>query len=82
MDHLEPPAGHRRVVLSDDVLDRIDDSVAPGVTLNPADNGGSAHRCSPAPAACGHRRGSFTGYLDDVVCVCMYGLRHAGRAGR
>jgi hypothetical protein len=27
------------VVLSDDVLDRIDEIVPPGVTLNPVDNG-------------------------------------------
>jgi aryl-alcohol dehydrogenase-like predicted oxidoreductase len=38
MDHLESQLA-ADVVLSDDVLDRIDEIVPPGVTLNPADNG-------------------------------------------
>jgi aryl-alcohol dehydrogenase-like predicted oxidoreductase len=37
--HLESQLGAADVVLSDDVLDRIDAIVAPGVTLNPADAG-------------------------------------------
>jgi aryl-alcohol dehydrogenase-like predicted oxidoreductase len=39
MEHLESQLAAADVVLSDDVLDRIDEIVAPGVTLNPADNG-------------------------------------------
>ena len=39
MDHLESQLPAVDVALSDDVLDRIDQIVAPGVTLNPADNG-------------------------------------------
>jgi hypothetical protein len=39
MDHLEAQLAAAGVVLSDHVLDRIDEIVAPGVTLNPADNG-------------------------------------------
>src|SRR3954452_15535227 len=39
MDHLESQLAAADVVLTDDVLDRIDQIVAPGVTLNPADNG-------------------------------------------
>jgi hypothetical protein len=35
-------------VLTDDVLDRIDDIVAPGVTLNPADNGWVSPSLQPA----------------------------------
>jgi aryl-alcohol dehydrogenase-like predicted oxidoreductase len=39
MEHLESQLAAADVVLSDDVLDRIDAIVPPGVTLNPADNG-------------------------------------------
>jgi aryl-alcohol dehydrogenase-like predicted oxidoreductase len=39
MAHLESQLAAADVVLSDDVLDRIDEIVPPGVTLNPADNG-------------------------------------------
>jgi aryl-alcohol dehydrogenase-like predicted oxidoreductase len=39
MDHLESQLTAADVALPDDVLDRIDQIVAPGVTLNPADNG-------------------------------------------
>jgi aryl-alcohol dehydrogenase-like predicted oxidoreductase len=39
MEHLESQLTAVDVHLSDDVLDRIDEIVAPGVTLNPADNG-------------------------------------------
>jgi hypothetical protein len=35
-------------VLSDDVLDRIDELVAPGVTLNPADTSYGAAELTPA----------------------------------
>jgi aryl-alcohol dehydrogenase-like predicted oxidoreductase len=48
MDHLESQVTAAEVVLSDDVLDRIDEIVAPGTTINPADNGwiGSALEAS------------------------------------
>jgi aryl-alcohol dehydrogenase-like predicted oxidoreductase len=39
MEHLESQLGADEVVLSDEVLDRIDEIVAPGVTLNQADVG-------------------------------------------
>jgi aryl-alcohol dehydrogenase-like predicted oxidoreductase len=39
MDHLESQLTAAEITLSEDVLDRIDGIVAPGLTLNPADNG-------------------------------------------
>ncbi|PWU44157.1 hypothetical protein DLE60_12655 [Micromonospora globispora] len=39
MEHLDAQLAAADVVLTDDVLDRIDEIVPPGVTLNPADNG-------------------------------------------
>ena len=39
MDHLESQLGAVDIELSDDVLDRIDEINAPGVTINPVDNG-------------------------------------------
>jgi hypothetical protein len=39
MDHLEAQLMAAEVELSDEALDRIDEIVAPGVTINPADNG-------------------------------------------
>ncbi|MDF5752451.1 aldo/keto reductase [Spongiactinospora sp. TRM90649] len=39
MEHLESQLGSASVRLSDDVLDRIDEIVPPGVTINPADAG-------------------------------------------
>jgi aryl-alcohol dehydrogenase-like predicted oxidoreductase len=39
MEHLDSQLAAADVVLTDDVLDRIDEIVPPGVTLNPADNG-------------------------------------------
>ena len=39
MEHLESQLAAADVELSDDVLDRIDEIVPPGVTINPADNG-------------------------------------------
>ncbi|MEU4243495.1 aldo/keto reductase [Actinoplanes sp. NPDC026619] len=39
MEHLESQLAAADVTLSAEVLDRIDEIVAPGVTLNPADNG-------------------------------------------
>jgi aryl-alcohol dehydrogenase-like predicted oxidoreductase len=52
MDHLESQLAAADVVLTDDVLDRIDEIVAPGVTLNPADNGW----VSPSLQAAARRR--------------------------
>jgi aryl-alcohol dehydrogenase-like predicted oxidoreductase len=48
MDHLESQLAAADVVLSDDVLDRIDEIVPPGVTLNPADNGWVSPSLEPA----------------------------------
>jgi hypothetical protein len=39
MDHLETLLGAEEVRLDTDVLDRIDELVAPGTNLNPADGG-------------------------------------------
>ncbi|GAA3261240.1 aldo/keto reductase [Nonomuraea helvata] len=39
MEHLEGQLTAAEVRLSDDVLDRIDEIVPPGVTINPADRG-------------------------------------------
>ncbi|XVV16006.1 aldo/keto reductase [Actinoplanes sp. CA-131856] len=39
MEHLESQLAAADVVLTDDVLDRIDAIVPPGVTINPAENG-------------------------------------------
>ena len=39
MEHLESALGADKVVLSSDVLDRIDEIVPPGTNLNPADAG-------------------------------------------
>jgi aryl-alcohol dehydrogenase-like predicted oxidoreductase len=39
MEHLESQVGAADVTLSDDVLDRIDEIVPPGVNVNPADAG-------------------------------------------
>ncbi len=44
MEHLESQLTAADVVLSDDVLDRIDEINPPGVTINPVDNG------SPSPS--------------------------------
>jgi aryl-alcohol dehydrogenase-like predicted oxidoreductase len=52
MEHLESQLTAASTVLSDDVLDRIDEIVPPGLTLNPADNGW----ISPALQASARRR--------------------------
>jgi aryl-alcohol dehydrogenase-like predicted oxidoreductase len=39
MDHLDSQLSAADVVLSDEVLDQIDEIVAPATTINPADNG-------------------------------------------
>ncbi len=52
MEHLESQLAAAGAGLSDDVLDRIDTIVAPGVTINPADNGW----VSPALDAAARRR--------------------------
>jgi aryl-alcohol dehydrogenase-like predicted oxidoreductase len=48
MDHLESQLAAAEVVLPDDVLDRIDEIVPPGLTLNPADNGWISPSLHPA----------------------------------
>jgi aryl-alcohol dehydrogenase-like predicted oxidoreductase len=48
MEQLESQLAARDVTLSDDVLDRIDELVAPGVTINPADNSYGAVELQPA----------------------------------
>jgi aryl-alcohol dehydrogenase-like predicted oxidoreductase len=48
MDHLESQLAAADVTLSDDVLDRIDQIVRPGVTINPADNGWVSPALQPA----------------------------------
>lgn len=48
MDHLESQLGATEVHLDDDVLDAIDRIVAPGVTLNPADDGWVPPALDPA----------------------------------
>jgi hypothetical protein len=52
MEHLESQIGAADVVLSDDVLDRIDEIVPPGVDVNPVDRGWS----DPALAKGARRR--------------------------
>jgi aryl-alcohol dehydrogenase-like predicted oxidoreductase len=47
MEHLESQLAVADVVLPDDVLDRIDQIVPPGVTLNPADNGWASPSLHP-----------------------------------
>ena len=39
MEHLESQLPSADVTLSDDVLDRIDEIVPPGLDINPADGG-------------------------------------------
>ena len=51
MEHLESQLPAAEVHLTDDVLDAIDSIVAPGVTINPADDAGSA-----PPRAAARRR--------------------------
>jgi aryl-alcohol dehydrogenase-like predicted oxidoreductase len=48
MEHLESQLPSPDLRLSDDVLDRIDSIVSPGVTLNPADDGWVPPALSPA----------------------------------
>lgn len=48
MEHLESQLPGADVTLPGDVLDRIDEIVAPGVTINPADNGWVSPDLQPA----------------------------------
>jgi len=48
MDHLESQLTAANIELSDRVLDRIDEIVAPGVTINPADAGWFSPALQPA----------------------------------
>ncbi len=55
MEHLESQLGAADVELSDDVLDRIDEIVPPGATINPIDRGTGV--ASALDAAWARRRG-------------------------
>ena len=48
MEHLETQLAVSDVVLSDDVLDRIDEIVPPGTTINPADSSFNNPALEPA----------------------------------
>jgi len=48
IDHLESQLGAADVVLSDEVLDRIDEIVPPGTTINPTDRGWQNPALEPA----------------------------------
>ena len=48
MEQLESYLPAADLTLSTDVLDRIDELVAPGVTINPDDNSYGAHELTPA----------------------------------
>jgi aryl-alcohol dehydrogenase-like predicted oxidoreductase len=48
MEHLESQLSAAGIELSDDVLDRIDEIVPPGVTINPADDGWVSPALQPA----------------------------------
>ncbi len=48
MDHLESQLGAAEVELGDELLDRIDEIVTPGTTINPADNGWVSPSLAPA----------------------------------
>ena len=48
MEHLESQLPAADVALADDVLDRIDEIVPPGVNLNPADGGWQNPALAPA----------------------------------
>jgi hypothetical protein len=48
MEQLESQLGAADVVLDDAVLDRIDEIVAPGTTVNPADAGWTNPALAPA----------------------------------
>jgi hypothetical protein len=48
MEHLESQITAADVTLSDDVLDRIDEIVPPGTTVNPVDGGWSNPALQPA----------------------------------
>jgi hypothetical protein len=48
MEHLETQLAAADVVLTDDVLDRIDEIVPPGTTINPADTSFNNPALEPA----------------------------------
>ena len=48
IEQLESYLPAAELTLSTDVLDRIDQIVAPGVTINPDDNSYGAHELAPA----------------------------------
>ncbi len=48
MEHLETQLAASDIVLTDDVLDRIDEIVPPGTTINPADSSFNNPALEPA----------------------------------
>jgi hypothetical protein len=48
MEHLESQLDAADVTLSGEILDRIDEIVAPGVTIDPADNMSFSSALTPA----------------------------------
>ncbi|GIH02302.1 aldo/keto reductase [Rhizocola hellebori] len=48
MEHLESQLTVADITLTDDVLDRVDQIAAPGITINPADNGWTSPYLQPA----------------------------------
>jgi hypothetical protein len=48
MDHLESQLGAAEVELADDVLDRLDEIVEPGLNFSPADSGYTNPDLAPA----------------------------------
>ena len=51
MEQLESQLPAADITLSDEVLDKIDEIVPPGVTVNPSDGAGRTRRWSRRPAA-------------------------------
>ena len=64
MEHLESQLAARpSVELSDDVLDRIDEIVPPGMNVNPADAGWLNPALAPGRAAAAGARARRAGFL-------------------
>ena len=89
MDHLESQLAAADVELADDVLDRIDEIVPPGINLNPADGGWvspalqpAARRREPRPPSPprSDQRPAVPGAVDDLM-ISEVGIRTC-RAGR
>jgi hypothetical protein len=74
MDHLELQLTAAEVQLTDDMLDAIDTIVAPGVTVNPADDGWVPHALAPNT-----RRPSHPGRTTTMEITQAVGDQRAGR---